>query len=230
MKKITFISLISFLFLSLCSLFENLFRFIPFENAWTPLLIGVGILFLSGSISACIKKNVVGNCICFLINSIALGLCIRAWYVFRNFDNEWWVMLLVSLACVLYLLIFYFSLYIPFLEKHINVYIWIFLLLSLAAYITVVCFSETTYVSTFGYYMIIEIAFIFAMCLYQETSKDLFRDVVISTYSVLIVAIIIALIMLGADSLDGIDGFAGDLGSGITSPRQQKILHSKIID
>ena len=78
--------------------------------------------------------------------------------------------------------------------------------------------------------MIIEIAFIFAMCLYQKTSKDLFRDVVISTYSVLIVAIIIALIMLGADSLDGIDGFAGDLGSGITSPRQQKILHSKIID
>jgi hypothetical protein len=78
--------------------------------------------------------------------------------------------------------------------------------------------------------MIIEIAFIFAMCLYQRTTKELFRDVVISTYSVLIVAIIIALIMLGADSLDGLDGFTGDLGSVIRSPRQQKILNTKIVD
>ena len=106
MKKITFISLISFLFLSLCSLFEILFREIPFENAWTPLLIGVGLLIVSGIISVRVKKNVIGNVLCFLLNSIALGLCIRCWYIFRNFNNEWWVMLLVSLACVIYLLIF----------------------------------------------------------------------------------------------------------------------------
>ena len=42
----------------------------------------------------------------------------------------------------------------------------------------------------------------------------------------MIVAIIIALIMLGADSLDGLDGIGGDIGpegGGIKSPRKQRV-------
>ena len=70
------------------------------------------------------------------------------------------------------------------------------------------------------------LAFILAMCNHQLTAKHLFRDIVLSTYSVLIVAIIIALIMLGADSLDGLDGIGGDIGpegGGIKSPRKQRV-------
>lgn len=224
MKKITFISLISFLFLSLCSVFECLYRCIPFEEAWVPLVIGFGYLIISGVLAVYVKRNVIGNIICFIINSAALGFCIRAWYMFRDFDNPLWVMLLVSLACVVYLLIFYFSLYIPFIEKHLNVYIWVFLVLTLVLYLIVMIESTTTYVSTFGYFVIVEIAFILAMCNQQNSLKHLFRDVVISTYSVLIVAIIIALIMLGADSLDGLDvGVDGVFDGGIKSPRKQKV-------
>lgn len=229
MKKITFVSLMSFLFLSLCSLFEYLFRMIPFEKAWIPLVIGIGYLILSGIIAILVKKNIIGNIFCFILNSAALGFCIRAWYMFRNYDNPLWVMVLVSIACVVYLLIFYFSLYIPFFEKHINIYIWVFLIVTLVVYLIVMFESNTTYVSTFGYFVIIEIAFILAMCNHQYTLKYLFRDVVVSTYSVLIVAIIIALIMFAGDGLDGLDGFdigPDGLGGGIQSPRRQKVLTS----
>lgn len=226
MKKITLVSLMSLVFLSLCSGFEVLARNYFFESPWIPLVIGVIILIFSGILSANAKKNIVLNSICFLANAVALGFCIHAWYMYRCYENSIGVMLLVSLACVVYLLIFYLSLYIPFLEKHINVYIWIYLALSLVGYLIVMFNTETTYVSTFGYYMIIEIAFILAMCNHQLTAKHLFRDIVLSTYSVLIVAIIIALIMLGADSLDGLDGIGGDIGpegGGIKSPRKQRV-------
>lgn len=215
----------SLLFLSLCSGFEVLARDYLFESPWVPLAIGVGILILSGILSACAKKNIILNSICFLVNAAALGLCIHAWYMYRCYENSIEVMLLVSLACVVYLLIFYLSLYIPFIEKHINIYIWIFLVLTLVGYLIVMFTTETTYISTFGYYVIIEIAFILAMCHHQTTVKHLFRDIVLSTYSVLIVAIIIALIMLGADSLDGLDGI-GDIGvdgGGIKSPKKQRV-------
>lgn len=225
MKKITFVSIMSFIFLALCSLFEYIFRSFTFEFAWIPLVIGVGCLILSGILAYNAKNNITANILCFIINSVALGLCIRAWYMYRNYDNSLGVMLIVSLACVVYLIIFYLLLYIPFIEKHINVYIWVFLIFTLVIYLAVMFLSKTTYVSTFGYFVIVEIAFILAMCHKQMTAQKLFRDIVLSTYSVFVVAIIIALIMLGADSLDGLDLNPGDgspFGT-IKSPKKQKV-------
>ena len=228
MKKVLFISLISFLFLTLCSIFEQIFRFIIFEFDWIPLFIGVLLLISSGVIACFVKKKLIANIFCFILNSISLGLCIRSWYMYRNFENELWVMLLISVACVIYLLVFYFLLYIPAIEKIFNIYIWSFLILTLVVYLIVISTSQTTYVSTFGYYVIIEIAFIFAMCKTQYTTQRLFRDVVLSTYSVFVVAIIIALIMLGADSLDGVDPSL-DIGfEGLASPKKQKVLNGNI--
>ena len=170
----------------------------------------------------------MGNSLCFLVNAVSLGLCIRSWYIYRNFDNELWVMLLISLACVIYLMIFYLLLYIPAIEKIFNIYLWVFLISTLVSYLIVMSLSETTFISTFGYFVIIEIAFIFAMCKTQNTTQRLFRDIVLSTYSVFFVAILIALIMLGADSLDGIDPSL-DMGfDGLASPKKQKLLNDTI--
>jgi hypothetical protein len=144
--------------------------------------------------------------------------------MYRNYDNELWVMLLISLVCVIYLLIFYLLLYIPWIEKHINKYIWVFLISTLVVYLVVMFLSETTYISTFGYYVIIEISFILAMCHNQNTLKHLFRDIVLSTYSIFIVAVIIALIMLDGDALDGFDlSGVDDPMSKIDSPKKRKV-------
>ena len=223
MKKISFVSLLSLLFLSLCSFVGYFLRFINFDSFWVPLIFGGFMMIISGIVKIIAKKNMVANIICFFVNAIALGLCLRSWYIFREFDNELWVMLLVSIASVIYLLIFYLLLYIPFFNKHFNVYIWVFLILSFIGYLLVMILTKTTFVSTFGYYMIIEIAFIFAMCRKQETFKQVFLDITVSTYSVIIVAIIMALLMSGADGLDGFDFGGGGEGSNFTSPKNKKI-------
>lgn len=220
MRKIGIVSLISFIFLSFCSITEYLLRNITFNDYFIPLLIGFGILIISGIVSAIIKEDLYFNIVCFLYNAIALGFCLRSWYMYRGFDNALWVQILISFACVMYLLVFYFLLYIPFFDKHFKIYIWSFLILTLIAYILIIIFSKTTFMSTFGYFVIIEIAFIFAMCKREEDFTDLFRNITLSSFSVLIVAIIILLIMLECDGLDGFD-FGTDVLD-ITSPKNKK--------
>ena len=126
------------------------------------IFIGFALLIFSGIIILFSKRDILFNIICYIINSIALGFCLRSWYMFREFDNDLWITLLVSLSCVVYLLIFYFLLYIPFFNKHFMFYIWTFFILTLIAYIIVVATSKTTFVSTFGYFVIVEISFIFS--------------------------------------------------------------------
>ena len=106
-----------------------------------------------------------------------------------------------------------------FFDKHFKFYIWTFLILTLISYILVFIFSETTFISTFGYFVIIEIAFIFAMCKKEDDFADLFRNITISSFSVFIVAIIMLLIMLECDGLDF--DFGGDLFD-IASPKEKK--------
>ena len=56
--------------------------------------------------------------------------------------------------------------------------------------------TKTTYVSTFGYYMLIEMAFIYAMCLEASTWQELVRNLTLSTYSVFGVAVVVGVFVL----------------------------------
>lgn len=221
MKKISIVSILSFIFLIICSFIEFLLRNYSFEKAITPLLFGLLILAISGIVSLFVKKDLFFNIIIFLLNAISLGFCLRSWYIFRNFDNQFWITALISLSCVIYLLIFYFLLYIPFFDKHFKAYIWIFVILTFIAYLIVIIFSKTTFVSTFGYFVIVEISFIFAMCRSSKSFIDLFRNITLSSFCVLIVAIIMLLIMLECDGIDGFD-FGGDIME-FQSPKKKRV-------
>ena len=220
MKKIGIVSLISFIFLSICSITEYLLRNITFSDYFLPLLIGFGMLIITGIVSVIVKKDLYFNIVCFIFNAIAFGFCLRSWYMYRLFDNDLWIQILISLSCVIYLLVFYFLLYIPFFDKNFKFYIWSFLIITLISYIMIIIFSKTTFMSTFGYFVIIEIAFIFAMCKKEEDFTDLFRNITLSSFSVLIVAVIILLIMLECDELDAFD-FGSDILD-ISSPKDKK--------
>ena len=221
MKKLIKISILSFLFLFFTSYFEHVLRNVSFEKTWSPLLIGFIILALSGVIALFIKKSLFIDVLCFLSNSVALGFCMRTWYLFREFDNSLLVMSCMSLLCVLYLWIFYLLSYIPIIRRHFKLYFWLYLIISLIIYIILILFTKTTYVSTLSYFSIIEISFIFAICMNSDDNKDLFRKMVISTYSVLIVGIIIALIMLEAD-LDILEGLSIDGEFSLSPPDKNK--------
>ena len=213
----------------ICSIVAYCLRFTDFNNKVYLLVTGVGILVFSGILFAITHKIFVFRIICFIFNAVALGFCIRCWYVFRGFDNPLWLMLLVSLACLVYLLVFYALLYIPTIEKHFKIYIWIMLAITVIIYFILVCAVKTTFLSTFGYYLIIEFAFIFAMCADADAISELLFNITVSTYSVFIVAIIIAICMFAGDGFDlPIDGGDGSLG--ISSPKDKTVDTNVIVD
>ena len=208
MKKITIVSLASLVFLLLCSLVEQIIS--PFmSNQILALVLGISALIASGILALCVRESRAVNIICFLLSSAAMGFLIRAWYINRGFNNSFSIMFLVSLAAVAYLWCFFALSKIPFIHKSKAAYAVLcvaYAVLSLVLYLVVMLNTKTTYVSMFGYYMIIELAFIFAMSLEVNNTDELIRNLTLSTYSVLIVAIIAAVVILiAAAGGDGCD-------------------------
>ncbi len=220
MKKIIYVSIGSVIFLVMSSIVAYFLRYMNYETALAPLVIGLIILIISGIFAYGIKDaDYKLNIIPFILSSVSLGFLIKSWYIYRNFDNTLLTMIIVSLLCIVYLWFFYGLAQIPFIEKHIEISLILYIILSLIIYILVVIFTKTTYVSTFGYYMIIEIAFIFALCNPVKNTTELIRNLTISTYSVVIVAIIIIIIMLSGE---GIDCDLSGLDFSISSPNDKK--------
>ena len=203
MKKSVLVLFVSFAFLLVCSLCAYLLGAFSVDAGWVMLSVGLALLVFSGVICAFAGENIILNAVCFALSAIAFGFCIRAWYIFRGFDNELYVMVLVSLCAAFYLFVLYSLSLIPALNRHKAIYTVVFLLLSGIMYLLAVLLTKTTYVSTFGYYMIIEIAFLFALYAEAEGKKSLFRYLTLSAYSVLGVALMIAIVALTALSGDG---------------------------
>ena len=124
-------------------------------------------------------------------------------------------MLLVSLAAVGYLWIFFLLSRIPIFKKHPIAFAVPFIVLSVILYAIIVFTTVTTFVSTFGYYALIVIAFIFAMCKSTAEPRDLVRAMTLSTYSLFAVAVIVAIfIALGDGDFDLDLDFDLDFGDG----------------
>ncbi len=202
MRRTSLILLSSFLFLLCASLVAYLLRFCDLGGAVTYLIIGVALLFLSSIIAYFSAELIPLNVLCFAMSAAALGFLIRCWYAFRNFDNTLGVMLLVCVACVLHLLLFRLVAELPLLRKHRVAVAVIYGVLSLFVYLYVMLSTTTTYVSTFGYYMIVEIAFLYALIMPSEDRASLIRQVTLCTFSVFGVAVILAVMIFLGDGAD----------------------------
>lgn len=223
-KKISLVSIISLLFLVLSSVVAYYLKFKDLKN-WTSLLIGVLIALFSGVLALTFKKIKITKYISLFLNAIALGFCIRAWYIYRSYDNTLLLMIAVSLLSLCYLWMFYLFLYLPFIEKYINVFFILYVILSLIGYVLLIIFTKTTWLSTFGYYMIVEISFIIGLCMTTDSIDELVKIMLLCSFSVFIVALIIAILMLGGDGID----FDFDLGIGggnRSSPKKKKVKRS----
>ena len=211
MKRTALILLSSFLFLTVASLFAYMLRYTDLGEAYIYLIIGVGILIASSVLAYFSAEHIPLNIICFFLSSAALGFLIRSWYIFRDFDNTVGVMLLVSLACLAHLLLFCLVAELPPIKRHKAAAAVIYGIISLGVYLYVVFTTKTTFVSTFGYYMIVEIAFLWAIIASGEDRASLIRSITLSTFSVFGVAVIIALMMLSGGDCD-ISGCDCDCG------------------
>lgn len=218
MKKISIVSLASFIFLLISSVVALVSKGI-FADAKSPLICGCIILAISGILAFIIRISTPVNIFCFFLSSLAMGLLIRAWYNLRGLENGIATMLLISLFLVGYMWVFFAISRIPFIRHNRTVFIIysiVFVLLSVVAYVILVLNTKTSYISTMGYYAIIQLGFIFAMSLEANDRDELIRNLTLSTYSAFVVAIIVAIFfviaMLGGDGLDCDCDCGGDCG------------------
>ena len=205
MKKISVVSLISLFFLVTSSSIAYAIR----NFGWglgEYFIVGVILLVGSGVIAYFAGERIPLNVLCSAISAVAMGFLIRAWYVLRELENNFGTMMLVSFAAVAYIWIFFLISRIPFIRRHSRVYkifVLIWVLTSAVLYAIVVFNTRTTFVSTFGYYMLIELAFIFAMSLEVDSPEGLVRNITLSTYSIFAVAIILlVMILIGSQGGD----------------------------
>ena len=204
MKKITIVSALSFCFLLVCSIVAKITEH-TFESVKPPLIIGVVILALSGVAALIIRESLTANIICSTVSAVAMGFVMRAWYILRGLENSIFTMALIALGAVVYLWIYFAIIRIPVVKESKGVTIAVtalYAVLSIVIYLLLVFGTETNFVSTIGYYAFIELSFIFAMSLEVNDNKELIRNLTISTYSVFIVAIVVAVFALAASGGD----------------------------
>lgn len=202
MRKLSYLTLFSIVFLFFSAIVTSLTGMIRFKSAWIPLIIAFAILILSTVLSVVCRDNLNGKSLFMTaLNSIALGFAIRAWYIFRNINNPVRVLLPVALAASAVLIIFYAISLIPFVDRHYSVFFWILSALILALYITVAALTRTTFMSTFGFYLIFTWTLTLCMCNCSEF-ESLYTQMLIASFSIWVVAIIILLLMLDGDGFD----------------------------
>lgn len=208
MKRISIVSLASFIFLMLSSVVALATKTL-FSEAKGALIAGCITLIVSGILALIIRESTAINVVCFFTSSVAMGLLIRAWYILRGLENGILTMVLISLLLVVYLWAFFAISRIPLIRHNKTAFIIFsvcFVVISVVAYVLLVMNTSTTYLSTIGYYAIIQLGFIFAMSIEAHTREELIRNLTLSTYSVFVVAIIVVIFfviaMLGGDGLD----------------------------
>lgn len=229
MKKTALVTIISFIFLMVSSAVAWALKFFEFENGWIVLSLGAALLVVSGIITIVLRRPPKLSAISLVMNAVTMGLCIRAWYILRGLDNNFLTMFLVCLACMAYLWIFYIISFIPFVERHYFIFFIGYLLLSAVAYILVMALTDTTFVSTFGYYMIIQIGFLFALCVEADTFSHLLRNLTLSTFSVFVVAALIAIICLAGDGLDLDFDFDSSFDGGAGKGKRKSLKDEQVI-
>lgn len=199
--------------------------FIPL-GFWEIFGIASGILAAGIIVSVVYRKNYRAKIVSMFINAVAMGFYLRSWYINRGFENSLLLMLGVALLASLYLLLFILPLYIDAINRYYGWYLLVFTVLSIAGYICLVVLTKTTWVSTLGFFGLLDLGFIMTMSMDANNKHNLYNSWLIASYTVGLCAVIILLIVVGGDAADGIfeGSGSGDLDgiSKISSPRKLK--------
>lgn len=210
---------VSFAFLLITSLVGYFARFIPLDFWWV-FGIASGILVLGAVVAIVLRKRQWVKIVTIFVNAVAMGFYLRSWYINRGFDNPLWLIVCMALLASAYLFVVMLLATIPKLEKYRFWFSVGFVLLSIVGYILILVLTDIydvtlTWVSTLGYFGLIQIGFALSLTAKEDNKLSAWQW---SSYTVLLCAVIILIIALGGDGLDGL--FDG-LGS-VDSPSKKK--------
>lgn len=213
---------VSAAFLAVVSVVGFLAKYIPLDF-WDTIAVASAVFVAGAVLAVILRKKKFISVVSLVVNAISMGFYLRAWYINRGFDNPLWLILLVTLLASLYMLVYVLPLFIPLLRKYCVWYSIIFVVLSIAGYVCLIVFTKTTWVSTLGYFGILQLGFSFALLYNSEEQSCTLRSLQIASYSVAICALIILIIALGGDGLDGLDGIGDGLFVGSTGEKEKQV-------
>ena len=222
MKRCLSTLLVSILFLFATSVVAYFAQYIPL-GFWWMFGIASGVLVLGFVLVLLTRRHNFVKLIIVALNSVSMGFYLRSWYINRGFNNSLWLMLAVSLLASVYFVVFLLPLLIPALNRHYGWYVSVFTLLSIVGYVLLVVLTKTTWVSTLGYYGILQLGFIISLSFKCDSRKELYNSFLASSYSVAVCALIILIIVVSdGNALDGLDFLSGGFDSGVSSPLDKK--------
>lgn len=211
----------SFLFLAVTSVVGYVAYFFNITDFWVMFGIASGVLVAGVLIG--IIKHTAAKITSFFVNAVSMGFFLQSWYINRGFQNSLWLMLGVAALAVAYMMVFALPLLIPAVNRHYAIYLAIFVLLSLGGYIALVVCTTTTWVSTLGYFGLLQLSFIVGSSFECSDFDDEIRALWLSSYSVVVCALIILAIVMGGDSCDAsCDCCSGDVGSPVKKQKNGK--------
>ena len=201
MSKITIVSSCSALFFLVSSLTHVLLidtKLMP----KTLLIITAIILVISVLFAIICRNSTPVHIFCLFLNGVALGFAIHTWIIYKGYHLSFIQLLGINGLCLAFLWMVYLITKIPIIEQNplvIKRVVIILVIVSIVAYIFLIIFVKTTWLSTFGYHMIVQLALMIAVYIHSDDLPQLMKSLLLCSYSVIIVAIIIALIVLGGD-------------------------------
>lgn len=202
----------SFLFLAVTSIVGYVAYFFNITDFWIMFGIASGVL-VAGILIGFIKRT-SAKIVSFFVNAVSMGFFLQSWYINRGFQNSIWLMLGVAALAVAYMIVFALPLLIPAVNRHYGIYITVFVLLSLGGYVALVVLTTTTWVSTLGYFGLLQLSFIVGSSFDCSDFDDEIRALWLSSYSIVVCAAIILAIVMGGDSCDAsCDCCSGDVQS-----------------
>ncbi len=207
MKKVSLISLIAFVFLAVTSVVSIVAK--PFfTDCIIAIAVALGMLLVSGILAFIAKKRKVINIICFFINCVAFGIALRGWYIYLGMECGIAEMLLICLGVALFFFIFGSITRIPFVRNSKALVIVVFVLHLIfdgfAIYLALLTMSNI-YLSTIAYFLIASWGFLFPLALESDDVDSMIRNLTLSTYSVFVAVVIMALIILTFTTGEALD-------------------------
>lgn len=225
MKRTLITILFCLLFLLASSVTAFVLRYVNINSVGGMFGLASGVLVTGIALHILLRKKNALKLIPFFVNSVSMGAYLRSWYIYRGFDNALWLIALMAVVASAVLLVFAAFLLIPKINDHYGIFMLVFVLILLAVYILLVMFTQNTWVSTLGFYGIVALAFVVGLSLSTDAEAFPYATLVWSSYSILICAVIIAIVVLSeGDGIDGLaDGFFGASYSPVKTKKNRKL-------
>jgi hypothetical protein len=184
------------------------FKYLVTHNQWIGLIIGVLLMIIGILIYQLGEKNQIFYQLTFLINMIAIGFSITAYYVFKAYSltfRDFFVAIIVSIGL---LILFSLISRISLIKRHHKIFLAIFIFISFILSLSL-WLSSNIFTGLSFYFLNIIYFFVIGIVSSPESFKDISKEMAwISFGAFILVSIIVLIILSEGEALSGIDGFS----------------------